>query len=133
MSYDSCEAKPAGKGVDTSGGAYLRWHAAGDWAGPSSGQGRLAWAADGRGARLVWVVLLPHGDGFLGDEGCSLSRRIVGPQREVLRGRGRGRVSLNLCGLGSWRRTRHGDGAAAAHAIGAGDQLAVPRLAILDV
>ena len=44
--------------------------------GPSSGQGQLAWAADGRGARLGWVVLLPHFD-------C---RRRVGPQREGLRG-----------------------------------------------
>ena len=25
MSYDSCEVKPAGKGADLSGGAYLRW------------------------------------------------------------------------------------------------------------
>ena len=24
MSYDSCEVKPAGKGADLSGGAYLR-------------------------------------------------------------------------------------------------------------
>ena len=49
MSYESCEAKPAGKGVDMSGGAYLRWQAAVNWAGAQAA-GRGNWHGQLTGA-----------------------------------------------------------------------------------
>ena len=77
MSYDSCEVKPAGKGADLSGGAYLRWQNSEFRVykqltiGPAQATGMqgdlVAWAADRHGARLVWVALLPHGDCFFGE------------------------------------------------------------------